>query len=238
MKALFNFVSLIGISFFVLANLTVAQDKPAQNKLPKLLSYPEPVYPKSVTMSDLKGEVHLYIKIDEKGKVSVFDSFGPMAPCSNLNDSKIKAIRKAVIEATEKAVFEIPAKPVELTERFLIVRHDVKSKNSLFLALDDDDVSKTEGSKEVQGTIINGKALSLPKPNYPFKAAVKGARGTVSVQVVVGEDGRVLSTAALNGHQALRETSSKAACKAIFSPTTLDGAPVKVSGIITYNFVR
>jgi len=88
----------------------------------------------------------------------------------------------------------------------------------------------------ISGGILNGKAISLPKPEYPAIARSARQSGTVSVQVIVDEDGRVISAKAVSGPPLLQAAAAKAAAEALFSPTKLSGKPVKVTGIITYNF--
>ncbi len=89
----------------------------------------------------------------------------------------------------------------------------------------------------VSGGVVNGKATSLPKPPYPAAAKAVKASGAVSVQVLIDEEGNVVSANALSGHPLLRAASEQAARGAKFSPTMLCGQKVKVSGIIVYNFV-
>jgi TonB family protein len=62
-------------------------------------------------------------------------------------------------------------------------------------------------------------------------------QGTVGVQVLIDESGRVISAKAVSGNPALVHAAQKAALDARFSPTKLGDQPVKVSGVITYNFV-
>jgi TonB family protein len=88
----------------------------------------------------------------------------------------------------------------------------------------------------ISGGILNGKAISLPQPPYPPTARQAHASGTVAVQVVVGEDGSVISAEAVSGHPLLRAASVTAAREAKFSPTKLSGVPVKVIGVLNYNF--
>jgi protein TonB len=57
------------------------------------------------------------------------------------------------------------------------------------------------------------------------------------VQIVVDEKGDVISAKAVSGHRSLHGASEKAARSAKFSPTVICGNPVKVTGLITYNFV-
>jgi protein TonB len=91
--------------------------------------------------------------------------------------------------------------------------------------------------KMVSQGVLNGKATSLPKPAYPAAAKAVRAGGSVSVQVVISEAGSVISASAVSGHPLLRAAAESAARGARFSPTLLSGQPVKVSGVITYNFV-
>jgi protein TonB len=84
--------------------------------------------------------------------------------------------------------------------------------------------------------VITGQAISLPQPAYPAMAKQIGIRGRVSVQVLIDEQGRVVSASALDGHPLLAPAAQKAALQARFRPTLLSQQPVKVSGVITYDF--
>lgn len=86
--------------------------------------------------------------------------------------------------------------------------------------------------------VLNGIATFLPKPTYPRPAIVLNLEGTVKVQVTIDENGNVVSARAAEGHPLLRGVSEQAARGAKFKPTTLNGVPVKVTGIITYNFKK
>jgi TonB family protein len=85
--------------------------------------------------------------------------------------------------------------------------------------------------------VLNGEAIFLPKPIYPLMARQIRVQGTVSVQVMIDETGRVISAKAVSGHPLLVLEAQKAALEARFSPTKISDQPVKVSGVITYNFV-
>jgi protein TonB len=89
----------------------------------------------------------------------------------------------------------------------------------------------------ISGGVLNGKAISLPKPAYPPIARAAHAAGTVTVQVLIDENGTVVSAKAISGHPLLQAVAVAAARQARFSPTKLSGQPVKVSGMIQYNFV-
>jgi Ca-activated chloride channel family protein len=91
-------------------------------------------------------------------------------------------------------------------------------------------------AKPVSGGVLNGKAISLPKPLYPSGAKLMRASGVVTVEVLLNEEGKVISARAVDGNTSLRQAAVEAARLARFSPTVLSGQPVKVAGFITYKF--
>jgi protein TonB len=95
----------------------------------------------------------------------------------------------------------------------------------------------TPRTAPISGGVLNGKAISLPKPAYPPIARAAHASGTVVVQVLIDENGNVVSAKAVSGHPLLQAVAVSAARQARFSPTKLSGQPVKVTGVIQYNFV-
>ncbi|HSE16342.1 MAG TPA: TonB family protein [Pyrinomonadaceae bacterium] len=95
----------------------------------------------------------------------------------------------------------------------------------------------TPRTAPISGGVLNGKAISLPKPAYPPIARAAHASGTVVVQVLIDENGSVVSAHAVSGHPLLQAVAVSAARQARFSPTKLSGQPVKVTGVIQYNFV-
>lgn len=94
----------------------------------------------------------------------------------------------------------------------------------------------TAGAAAPSGAVLNGRAISLPQPVYPPMARAAHASGHVIVQVVVDENGDVISARATSGPPLLYVASETAARQAKFAPMKLSGRPVKVSGVIQYNF--
>ena len=89
----------------------------------------------------------------------------------------------------------------------------------------------------ISGGVLNGKAVHLVTPPYPAIARSAHASGAVQVQVVIDENGNVISATPVSGHPLLRAAAQAAAHASKFTPTKLSGQPVKVSGVIIYNFV-
>ena len=90
----------------------------------------------------------------------------------------------------------------------------------------------------VESGDLNEKAIELPKPIYPGEAHKTHASGEVKVRVIVDETGRVMSADIVSGPKPLWMAAIEAARKARFNPTLVGGGAVKITGILTYNFVE
>lgn len=89
----------------------------------------------------------------------------------------------------------------------------------------------------VSKKVLNSEAISLPKPIYPPLARQIRLQGQVVVQVLIDERGKVISAQSVSGHDLLTLAAKNAALQARFTPTMIGDQPVKVSGVIIYNFV-
>lgn len=94
-------------------------------------------------------------------------------------------------------------------------------------------------TKPISGGVLNGKAILLPKPEYPDEARKLKRDGLVKVYVLIDEEGNVISAKAFDVGENLifQSVAEEAALKAKFSPTLLFGKSVKVTGTINYNFI-
>ena len=97
-------------------------------------------------------------------------------------------------------------------------------------------VEQKKPQPPVTGGVLNGKATYLAKPPYPQIAKQAGISGAVNVQVTIDEKGNVISAAVVSGHPLLRAGAVNAARQSKFTPTMLSNQPVKVTGVIVYNF--
>jgi TonB family protein len=88
-------------------------------------------------------------------------------------------------------------------------------------------------------SVLNGRAVTLPKPEYPDAARERNLAGMVVVKVEIDESGNVIKARDMcQGPPFLSEAAVAAALTARFTPTKLDGKPIKVIGVIQYNFKR
>ena len=82
------------------------------------------------------------------------------------------------------------------------------------------------------------RAIDSPLPEYPRVARLARQRGTVSVEVIVSENGRVLCARASDVPFGLSPAAEAAARGWRFTPYLLDGKPVKIRGEIEFHFDR
>jgi protein TonB len=92
-------------------------------------------------------------------------------------------------------------------------------------------------TETVSSRVLVSKAVSLPQPPYPQIAKQAGVHGPVNVQILIDEEGKVISAHAVSGSAMLTHAAEDAARRARFTPTILNNQPVKVQGVITYNFI-
>ena len=85
--------------------------------------------------------------------------------------------------------------------------------------------------------MLQGKAVRKVVPVYPAIGRSIRATGPVQVMVLIAEDGRVIGASAINGNPVLRSAAVDAAWHWLFTPTTLNNVPVKVQGLLTFNFI-
>jgi TonB family protein len=98
-------------------------------------------------------------------------------------------------------------------------------------------MGRTGPVEGLSGGLLNGKAITLPRPEYPAVARAAKASGNVTVEIIIDEEGNVISARSVSGHPLLQSAAVTAARLAKFSPTRLSGQPVKVNGVLVYAFV-
>ena len=100
-----------------------------------------------------------------------------------------------------------------------------------------DPQERTDKSGEAKKDVQKGKLIEAPNPVYPEEAKKQKVEGTVTVGIVIGEDGNVISARPTSGPELLHGAARDAAMKARFNPTLVNGKPAKVSGTMSYAFV-
>ncbi len=204
---------------------------------PAVVSLPLPDYPTKVKSVLLKGQVRVAVYVNHEGKVASTGAVkGPGAVCDAVTDPIVMEMRKAAAEAAGKAVFT----PTSYGSTGWI-NYDFQLLEKLPSKSEGARINLKDVSEDAPSTVghgpLNHKAIHLAKPYFPAAAKAVRATGQVPVQILIDTDGSVFSAEATGGHPLLRASAVAAACGSKFSPTLLSGKPVRVEGIISYNFV-
>lgn len=124
------------------------------------------------------------------------------------------------------------------TARNFLGQIDSSYKTREDLAAMREELNAVDAQRRADLKLVNGQAVSLPQPRYPFDAKNAKASGVVRVLVTIDETGKVVAAQAIDGHPLLRAPAEEAARAALFKPPSAEGKPVRVTGIILYNFVN
>jgi TonB family protein len=92
------------------------------------------------------------------------------------------------------------------------------------------------GSGQSSKKFFQGRAVSLPKPDYPEEAKWSRISGSVVMKVKVNEAGEVMELKALCGPRVLVKGSETAVWKARFEPAVINGQRVQFTSTIIYKF--
>jgi len=183
-----------------------------------------------VTIADLNGTAQVFVTRRRFYAIVVLNTKKDDALQEKFLGSFVLPEKSAEVQANVAPPPENPAAPAAPAEPQPSPAKPVDPKP-------EGEPAKTKPPEEhapISGGVLNGKALTLPNPVYPPVEA----SGTVVVQVLIDEEGNVVNAEAVSGPQALQDAAVNAAREAKFSPTKLKGEPVKVRGVLTYNFIR
>lgn len=261
MKVIVSFFFCLSSLILISAPVAKGQVTGSNPSQPILISLPKAVYPKSARDAGLSGTITVILQVDANGKVaSIQEVVGPGWICPQIQKPEVFALRDSARATATKAKFrpgQFNGKPVPSTAQVEftfrgrssgVAGEDVFYKGAVGEKADKNLVASDKGTEAMEqaqagrprtlsGGVLNGKANSLSIPDYPAAARAVRAAGTVHVQVLIDTDGAVFSAEAKDGHPLLQPAARNAACQSKFMPTLLSGQPVRVSGIITYNFL-
>ena len=231
-------LSLFKLFLLSVALVTVAagQQKRADSD-PVLRGSASYTMPQSAVDAEIAGTIVVAVRIDETGKpTSAAIMSGPMWPCGTEPAEALQELASTVSDTMMKLRFSPAVKDKKPRAKNIGLTLELKNSKLATGAPDLDAAGKPK-PRQISGGVLNGKATLLAKPAYPSSARAAGESGAVSIQILVDEEGRVIRAGSVNGAQTLQLAAREAACKSKFSPTRLAGHPVKVSGVVTYNFV-
>jgi hypothetical protein len=85
-------------------------------------------------------------------------------------------------------------------------------------------------------SFLNFEIVSKVQPIWTLKAKTAGASGLVQVEILIDENGNVLSAHARTGNVLLHPEAEKAALATKFNKPTLYNKPVRAMGFVVYRF--
>ena len=212
----------------------------------KAASLPAPKVPAAAKAVKACGIVNVQVSIDTDGNIASADAVSghPL-----LREPAVNAAREAKFNPTQ-----LSGQPVNVSG-IIVYNFDCGSENTTSTNVADESVDSSNSgnirigtalksgptrrvgsSENISGGVVNGKAISLPVPEFPAAAKAAKASGAVNVQILIDEAGNVVEANAVSGHPLLRQAAEDAARQARFAQTMLENQPVKVSGVIVYNF--
>lgn len=214
----------------------------SQNKLadsnPVLQGSIKYAMPKSAIDAQIDGTVLLAVRVEDTGKPSnVVVTTLPMWPCSENPREALEDLFDSLKDTMMTARFAPAIKDGKSVAKDIGFKIELKNPNVNSSPVEIDSATGKPKARVLTAGILNGKATYLPKPSYPAAARANRDGGTVSIQVLIDEKGNVMRAGGVTGATTLQLASREVACKVKYPPTTLEGRPIKVSGVILYNFV-
>jgi hypothetical protein len=166
---------------------------------------------------------------DLTGRVNAFVTKKRFYAVVTLNTKKDEALEEKFLSS-----FELPERVNEAPKITANTNADPNANPAAVQEAPSPPTPPGQKHEPIAGGMLNGKAIYLPMPELPTGEAT----GVVLVQVLIDEQGSVVDAKAVSGPQHLQSAAVNAARLARFTPTKLMGEPVRVSGTLSYNFVR
>jgi periplasmic protein TonB len=88
----------------------------------------------------------------------------------------------------------------------------------------------------VGGNVAQANRIAVVHPVYPPEAKASRIEGTVTLDILIDEDGRVVQATPTSGPEELRQASIDAVLQWVYKPTYLNGQEVKVQTTVTINY--
>lgn len=181
----------------------------------------KPEYPKAAKFVRVSGKVTVKVLIDENGNVAKAEVIlgHPLLRASSVKAALLTKFFPIVLSGKKISCY------AELGYNFVYDNSKPEETPK--------SVTKIEPS-----SISIGKAVKLRKPPFPTLCKCKFSKvNKVIVQFTVNENGFVEEAKGIAGHPLLRAASVNAIRNSKFSPSLINGMPVKSYGTIVYDFV-
>lgn len=193
--------------------------------------------PQSAIDAEIAGTVVMGIRLDETGTpTKAVLMSGPMWPCGTTPGKALEDLSATLANTMMKLRFSPAMTNGKPAGADISLTLQLNNPKLVPKPLEIDPATGKPLPRTVSGGVLNGKASSLPVPTYPALAKQNRDSGSVTIQILVDEKGVVTRAGGLSGSPTLQFAAREAACEAKFPPTKLQGRPVMLSGVLTYNF--
>ena len=226
-----------GFLLMVLVYGTSAQEI-SKDADPQMIGSVTYTMPQSAIDAEIDGKVVMAIHVDRFGKPTKAAVAGGLVwPCSTMPSRELDDLYSDLSKKMLELQFSPAVKNGQNVEKDFGLAFTLKNPKLSPKPEDMDTLTGKPKILTINGGIVNGKAAYLAKPSYPVESRASREGGAIAVQILVDEQGRVMRAGAINGPPRLQFARREAACKAFFNKTLLEGNPVKVVGVLNYNFV-
>lgn len=202
----------------------------------KLVSAIDFTMPQSAIDAELDGDILVRVNVEADGKASKASIVsGLMWPCGKAPSKEIDQLSDAISDAVRRATFSPALKKGKPVESELGLTFKVKNPRTTPAVVINPETGKPFASLISSG-VLNGKATYLAPPAYPVEARAQRLSGSISVWILIDETGAVSRVGYHSGKVVFLPGAITAVCSSKFSPTTLQGRPIKVRGTVMYTF--
>ena len=84
--------------------------------------------------------------------------------------------------------------------------------------------------------VMAARLVYAPPPSYPMMAEMTRTQGKVTVEAVVGKNGRVIRAQAIGGHRLLRGAAVREVLARRYRPYLVNDRPTNVATMVTVDF--
>jgi TonB family protein len=211
---------------------------PTENLSLELVTRVDPVYPREAEGKDISGEVLLKVGISESGNVETTqvisgDTLLANAAVIAANEWKFKPFLRDGKPTKISILLPFSLAPRPKSPRIIkfVPATEASVKPSRPSELSD---TRSTGEKPVRVAQAIMQAFLVEKsfPAYPAAARQAKVQGTVSLKVLIGEDGRVKHVEAISGPEQLVDGAIETVRQWKYRPFMLDDKAVDVETIV------
>jgi TonB family protein len=190
---------------------------------PPVVNNVTPVYPPLAIQARISGVVRLKTTIATDGSVRRIEvlSGHPLLVPASMEALKESKFQPPPVQGD--FLVEIPFSIADLSPGAVAAAGELPANHQ---------GKKTAGGAPanivVGANVQSSKLVSQVDPVYPPQAQAAGITGSVTIRVMIGEDGTVINMQPMDGNPILAEAALQAVRQWKYQPTYLNGEPVKV----------